>query len=325
MSLYAKDQAVKGTPLTADGHPALERSTSNASKSAFEPPARKRKDTHDLRSSQGLAYDGADVLSPRVWLPSSKATLAPPPAASAGRSRIKSTYYAANGYPRIPVVPSYVTAASAKSNILGAKVATHRPTQKSVSQRVRGTRALTSALDIDEPKFSSPQSTLFPEDSLSVISEKQSESSHREDDDEDMQERPRKEEALPVTRNSQHYEHGLHHSRADTTTALGNLMLMDYSSTFKSLASIPGQDTTTAPPIPVAVPPLAMRNHNTKNYLSSEKPPRVPSPPLLPSLAQMALAHDNPESFANYRSPTYSIYGLYESERKSRAVSAFGY
>jgi hypothetical protein len=140
-----------------------------------------------------------------------------------------------------------------------------------------------------------------------------------------MPDRTRKEQAPHIARNSQHYELELLHSRADTTTALGNLMLMDYSSTFKSLASIPGQDVITAPPIPVAVPPLAMRNHNPKNYLSSEKPPRVPSPPLLPSLAQMALAHDNPESFANYRSPTYSIYGLYDSERKSRAVSAFGY
>ena len=36
---------------------------------------------------------------------------------------------------------------------------------------------------------------------------------------------------------------------------------------------------------------------------SGDKPPRVPSPPILPSLAQMA----------DYRSPTYSLYGLYSS------------
>ena len=38
-------------------------------------------------------------------------------------------------------------------------------------------------------------------------------------------------------------------------------------------------------------------------HSSGDKPPRVPSPPVLPSLAQMA----------DYRSPTYSLYGLYSS------------
>ena len=50
-----------------------------------------------------------------------------------------------------------------------------------------------------------------------------------------------------------------------------------------------------------------------------ERPPRVPSPPMLPSLAQMGLEHSNPDAFADYRSPTYSIYNLYgEGDRKSR-------
>ncbi|KAI9466295.1 hypothetical protein BJY52DRAFT_1241125 [Lactarius psammicola] len=40
---------------------------------------------------------------------------------------------------------------------------------------------------------------------------------------------------------------------------------------------------------------------NMSAGLSGDKPPRVPSPPILPSLAQMA----------DYRSPTYSFYGLY--------------
>jgi hypothetical protein len=37
--------------------------------------------------------------------------------------------------------------------------------------------------------------------------------------------------------------------------------------------------------------------------VTGDRPPRVPSPPILPSLAQMA----------DYRSPTYSLYGLYSS------------
>ena len=49
----------------------------------------------------------------------------------------------------------------------------------------------------------------------------------------------------------------------------------------------------------------------------ADRPPRVPSPPVLPSLAQMAMAHTNGQDYGDYRSPTYSLYGLY-SERKSR-------
>ncbi|KAI0302129.1 hypothetical protein BC826DRAFT_1101748 [Russula brevipes] len=49
-------------------------------------------------------------------------------------------------------------------------------------------------------------------------------------------------------------------------------------------------------------------------------PPRVPSPPVLPSLAQMAMAHANGQDYGDYRSPTYSLYGFYSgsSERRSR-------
>jgi hypothetical protein len=44
---------------------------------------------------------------------------------------------------------------------------------------------------------------------------------------------------------------------------------------------------------------------------TDDRPPRVPSPPVLPSLAQMAMAHTNERGFEEYRSPTYSLYGLY--------------
>ena len=43
------------------------------------------------------------------------------------------------------------------------------------------------------------------------------------------------------------------------------------------------------------------KNDEVVGHPVTDKPPRVPSPPLLPSLAQMA----------DYRSPTYSLYGLY--------------
>ncbi|KAM6500453.1 hypothetical protein JOM56_003467 [Amanita muscaria] len=54
---------------------------------------------------------------------------------------------------------------------------------------------------------------------------------------------------------------------------------------------------------------------------TTDKPPRVPSPPLLPSLTQMAMELHNREDFDNYRSPTYSIYGLYGEEGKSCGTS----
>jgi len=44
---------------------------------------------------------------------------------------------------------------------------------------------------------------------------------------------------------------------------------------------------------------------------TDDRPPRVPSPPVLPSLAQMAMAHTNEQGYGEYRSPTYSLYGLY--------------
>jgi hypothetical protein len=44
---------------------------------------------------------------------------------------------------------------------------------------------------------------------------------------------------------------------------------------------------------------------------TDDRPPRVPSPPVLPSLAQMAMAHTNERDYGEYRSPTYSLYGLY--------------
>lgn len=44
---------------------------------------------------------------------------------------------------------------------------------------------------------------------------------------------------------------------------------------------------------------------------TDDRPPRVPSPPVLPSLAQMAMAHTNGQDYGEYRSPTYSLYGLY--------------
>jgi len=104
--------------------------------------------------------------------------------------------------------------------------------------------------------------------------------------------------------------HRLDTPPVDSSATLGSLMLVDFGSglpTTKSFGESLGDQTSH----------MALQR-------ADDKPPRVPSPPPLPSLTQMGLAHANPEAFANYRSPTYSIYGLYEADRKSKATS-FGY
>jgi hypothetical protein len=75
--------------------------------------------------------------------------------------------------------------------------------------------------------------------------------------------------------------------------------------------------TSSASRIPVSAFTSAPRTAVTNNVSSGGRtngggPPRVPSPPTLPSLAQMAMQNSNPD----YHSPTYSIYGMY-SDRKS--------
>jgi hypothetical protein len=98
----------------------------------------------------------------------------------------------------------------------------------------------------------------------------------------------------------------------DATAALGNLMLMDFGGAGESMVNLASASSAA----------LAAKKTVSR---SDDKPPRVPSPPPLPSLAQMGLEHTDPEAYANYRSPTYSIYGLYEGgDGKSRAGSLHG-
>jgi hypothetical protein len=61
----------------------------------------------------------------------------------------------------------------------------------------------------------------------------------------------------------------------------------------------------------VAARRLSVMNGRAPLKRTDDRPPRVPSPPVLPSLAQMAMAHTNRQDYGEYRSPTYSLYGLY--------------
>ncbi|KAF8238585.1 hypothetical protein L208DRAFT_1387261 [Tricholoma matsutake] len=256
-------------------------------------PERSSTSTHDeeskpetvgKRHSQGFAYDGAVVSSP-TCVP---CVVAPPISAPSrgGRTRIKSTYFAPGSYPRMSNVP-------AKTNM------DRKPyIQKSASRRDRDTQALTYALGLSSPAtdyaMPSPQPTLYPDDSLSIIERRSPKMQSRERRAEE--DRP----SLPKII-----------TEVDGSAALGSLMLMDFGveqtdkkGTSSSKLSGGTMNTPRGPP-----KKPALRN--------DEKPPHIPSPPPIPSLAQMALQHANPDAYGDYRSPTYSIYGFYEHERKS--------
>ncbi|KAJ7632705.1 hypothetical protein FB45DRAFT_1147661 [Roridomyces roridus] len=245
------------TAFTADGHPVMERVTPKVLQ-------RSRSSTLGERSSRdrptrfSYAYDGAEVTSPQMTVRSPPASFTP---AMPGRTRIKSSYYA---HPRISTMPS------------------SQATKVDVRPEV--------------PPVASPQPTLYPDDSLSVVDAKRA---------------PRRvhKKPAPSNRASRVFGRGddmvpsVTTPTLDPTAALGNLMLMDFGG--QSAVDLTSPSSATLAP----------------KSRSDDKPPRVPSPPPLPSLTQMGLEHSNPQEYADYRSPTYSIFGLYEADRKSRIIN----
>lgn len=156
------------------------------------------------------------------------------------------------------------------------------PMTKSQERRDRDTKALTSALGLSSPpppsSCFSPVS-LYPDDSLSVAYGLGG----------GIGTRPPSEMPSPT----------------GTHAALGDLMLQDFPSV-ATFASLKLND------------PFSSESNKSKKGLGVQArngPPRVPSPPPLPSLAQMALENADPD----YRSPTYSLYGFYEAQRKSKS------
>ena len=121
----------------------------------------------------------------------------------------------------------------------------------------------------------------------------------------------------------------------EASARLGNLMLAEFTN---SMVSLPSSRAVVGPSASVpahphskvgaAGRPVPRKTVNANvgggahAHRMDDRPPRVPSPPPIPSLAQMAMAHTNPQGYEDYRSPTYSIYGLYEAERKSRVQGA---
>ncbi|KAG6917954.1 hypothetical protein DXG01_017138 [Tephrocybe rancida] len=304
------------TTYTADGSSVLQRSGPKAAldknRSDMAAEAARGLSSANNRTSEGSHYSGSDVSSPS-FLPYT----APPraaPAKPAGRSRIKSSYYNANSYPRI----SSNTALASDSNTDASGLEGQASVSKSDARRDRDTRALTQALGLSSPASGftppSPQPTLYPDDSLSVVDAK----------------RPRKPQA-PIAKKSLSNKDDNRPSlpvistAMDASAALGSLMLMDYagqttrvddslnkrmSRTGSSKVSLGGAAAGTT---------LASAPLKRSPSRSNDKPPSIPLPELLPSLEQMGLEHANPQAYADYRSPTYSIYGMYGDDRKSGA------
>lgn len=179
------------------------------------------------------------------------------------------------------------------------------PSVKSQERRDRDTKALTSALGLSSPSPQAPASacfspvSLYPDDSLSVVDAHRHMSGIRYPGSEAGAGRVVSEMPSPT----------------GTTAALGDLMLQEFPS-IATFASLRGGDRDRDPFADSAAPVASRKFFKAPGRSNvSDKPPRVPSPPPLPSLAQMALERADSE----YHSPTYSIYGLYEAERKSKA------
>ncbi|KAK7020543.1 hypothetical protein R3P38DRAFT_2630999, partial [Favolaschia claudopus] len=270
------------TSFTADGHPVMERITPRVVQRSRSSTVGDRSHLERLkvnRHSSGFAYDGAEIKSPT--LPSMPSV--------PGRTRIKSSYYA---HPRTSAMPP---SQSTKAHLRHDNLPPLH--QKSASRSTRDTK-MVSPLGFGSPATvypSSPQPTLYPDDSLSIVEAKRAHKPvHKKPPPSNRSSRILEQQGPPAS------------PTVDATAALGNLMLLDFGGTGESAANLASASS------------MMLK----KASRSDDKPPRVPSPPPLPSLTQMALEHANPEAYDSYRSPTYSIYGLYEGgDGKSRAGS----
>ncbi|KAG2349780.1 hypothetical protein BDR05DRAFT_1055396 [Suillus weaverae] len=300
--------AIESTaPLTGDGQTmtrAKDRVAAGRARNSMVAPAN-AKDASSLRRSQSYAYGGMDTTPAS---PGSGRS-----AQNGGRTRIKSTYYTPGSYPRTSAAPS------AWSKDRGQQDGLHHDRthdlQRSESHRGRETQALTYALGLASPVPPSPHPTLYPDDSMSVIGEAKK-----------ITVTSTRSQKKPVPKAMLNYDK----SSSPDSAALGSLMMVDFAAS-KSTASLvnirPSEAAKETREAQSQGGQSSGGSGQSKTSLKKrveDRPPRVPSPPPLPSLAQMALAHANPEAYADYHSPTYSIYGLYDGDRKSRGTS-FGY
>ncbi|KZT70130.1 hypothetical protein DAEQUDRAFT_744878 [Daedalea quercina L-15889] len=286
------------SPLTADGMPLLQRSVSKTS------TRRRSRTQRSLHSAQEMQSDVEEVGSKDVYDGLRPETIVVPHPApvlkksssAKGRARVKAPY-----------APGTMLRAS---STMGALVYSDNPFDesqyvlpplspalKTEATRVRDTKALASALGLASPTPLSPQSTVHPDDSITLAGERR--------------------KLRPASQSFSRPQSQVLSPNMEASARLGNLMLANFS----SMTSLPSTRTVSG----TADTGVSGGRSKLTRKRADDKPPRVPSPPPMPSLAQMALAHTNPEEYTEYASPTYSIYGLYEADRKSRVPGGGGY
>ncbi|KZT09529.1 uncharacterized protein LAESUDRAFT_741804 [Laetiporus sulphureus 93-53] len=276
------------SPFTADGTPLLQRNASKASNRRMSRSRRSvRYSLHENvnASVPADAYDGVQASSRNP----SPGVVHRKSSSLQGRARVKAPYAPGSVLRASSTVAAFAAAQSNPFDDSQYVLPPLSPALKTEATRERDTKALTSALGLASPPPLSPQPTLYPDDSITLAGDRRNKRNTR----------PQSQLLSPST---------------EASARLGNLMLAEFS----SMASLPSTRT-------IAGTGESTLTRNRSRKRTDDKPPRVPSPPPMPSLAQMALAHTNPDDFADYRSPTYSIYGLYETDRKSRAPGEGGY
>ena len=268
--------ASPGTVFTGDGHDVLKRTDHRPSLE------RSRSNMSDAKTKHlhGTAYDGADVASP-TFLPYVTSQVVPTTARS-GRTRIKSSYYTPGAYPRV-----------SHSSSMGKSGGFQQQKQPSMPEfEHQGSRVLTDALGLTSPE-SDPVPSYHAQTHTSNAAVATVVDGKRPGHQRKMPEK----EGFPVIKTA-----------VGATAALGSLV--DLRTTQASQRLSTNNGSTSTPEMPIQGEPIKNLSRTT------DKPPYIPLPAALPSLTQMAMEHTNPGFYADYRSPTYSIYGLYECERK---------
>ena len=299
-SFYRNRDSVSGevgVAITGDGYPIMERSRSKLARRSQSYSALAERRRRDSAYRPDTAYEGADVSSPTTYFqPMTTPHLGASPApGNEGRARIQSSYYAIAPFPRLSSMPASYSIGTARKVHISKAYATERRSETT------GDNLGHSFVEDSQYLPASPQATLYPDDSMSVIAAG----------------RQKRRSQLDPKRASKN-------GTVDTTTSQG-LLEMDFGVSRMSISELADGNLRMEDKYPA--PSFQSNLHQGDSKRSHgpgrtyDRPPRVPSPPPLPSLAQMALSHSNPEAYSNYRSPTYSIYGLYGPERKSNATN----
>ncbi|OJA13001.1 hypothetical protein AZE42_07443 [Rhizopogon vesiculosus] len=288
--------AIDGTaPLRGDGQAMKHTKDCGGSNDTIAPPD--AKDASSLDQYRNLAYGGVDMITPAL----AESGRRPP---NGGRVRIKSTYYTPGSYPRTSAARPAPKDREQHDGLYPDGL------QRSDSHRGREEQALISVLGLNYSVPPSSHPTLFPENSTSTIGETKK-----------VTFTGTRSQKKPVPKAI------INDDKMSTNSAAhGSLMTVGLAASKApaSLVSIHPSEASRETREPQSQERASvMGSGQPKTIMKKrveDKPPRVPSPPLLPSLAQMGLAHTTPEAYTDYHSPTYSIYRLYDGDRKSRGT-----